>query len=1317
MRTFMPSRRPAIGHLLACALLFPVTIVASEIHSVESEVRLSFPSLSLQSSAAFDPSDTAVNGRLVSGLRVRKPADETLEVQYPLAYDAPIVVSFGSQRLVLRAVGADAAFATETAGKLLYERPYPFIDSIEVPRGGRSEELLLIRDRRAPHVIEYEIVESEGIARVVLDSGAVRFLPALATIPAGRFSQPTRSLQIDRPWMLDASGSRSESHAHWSLVGDAAIPARIRLTWTDDDLSYPLVIDPSFSATGSLAFGLRQHTATLLQNGKVLIAGGTVDDNVGTNSAELCDPVTGTCTVIGNMVHYRFGHTATLLQSGKVFIAGGTDESGNSQPWTELYDPDSETFSQTGAGAMGRRSLHTATLLQNGQVLIAGGYDNDTDSDLSDVILYDPGTANFLFPVASLATARERHTATLLPNGQVLIAGGSHRDPSNFFYINSGELFDPSNYSVSPTVGNMAVARVGHSATLIPQSGKVLIAGGANSVSKTNTVELYDPASKTFSSDATPSKNLTTARYRHTATLLPSGNVLIAGGDNGAPVALAEVYNAVLGTFSSPGSLATARFFHTATLLPNGRVLVAGGAYTSSCELYDPNSPKFKTTTGSLTDGRYLHTATLLPNGKVLIAGGSGSGGALPSAELYDPSFGTFAATGSLTTGRYFATSTLLLNGKVLVAGGSNGGSLGSAELFDPAAGSFGAKPATLVTARNSHTATLLQNGQVLIVGGSGAGGVLGSAELYDPIAGTFSATGSLTTPRQNHTATLLPNGKVLIIGGTNFISYFGSAELYDPITRTFSTAPGLITPRAYHTATLLPNGKVLIAGGQNASGSVPAGQLFNPGGGSVATTGNMVTPRRSHSATLLPNGRVLIASGYNGAYLGAAEVYDPAAGTFTATDSLGEVRDSHTATLLTDGTVLIAGGTDGSNFLTSAEFYDVGQGYPTSRRPVISSGPFAGVSEPSTMTLGGSEFAGDFESSGGCGSSNSSTNYPLLQIQRIDNEQISNVPPSAAWSDSTFTSKTLTGLANGFYRVAIVTNSIPSTQRLISIAYPAPTITTTSFTAGPASGGQSLTITGTHLDNLWNVTLGGAVASVITGNATSITVTTPAGTPGASTLAVNTAGGTAKRAYTYVVLPAPASITATAITTTSVSLSWPAVAGASSYDIARSTTDGAFSGIIQTGVVGTTAIDSTATNGGSTGPTANNAYFYIVRAYQASSATTSAFSPPDLATTVIFTDDTLSGIPTKEVHITQLQTAVRAVHIVCGLGTVTFTTVTSGVTHENASLITTELRAKLDEARAAKSLPAVTYTDPTIVAGSTIIKAQHILDLRSGVQ
>src|SRR5947207_2587048 len=133
-------------------------------------------------------------------------------------------------------------------------------------------------------------------------------------------------------------------------------------------------------------------------------------------------------------------------------------------------------------------------------------------------------------------------------------------------------------------------------------------------------------------------------------------------------------------TFDNTSSLNTARYFHTATLLPNGKVLVAGGynnSYLTSAELYDPASGSWSAT-GSLTTARYAHTATLLPNGKVLVAGGYNNSGYLTSAELYDPASGSWSATGSLNTARYFHTAALLPNGKVLVAGGYNGSFLSS---------------------------------------------------------------------------------------------------------------------------------------------------------------------------------------------------------------------------------------------------------------------------------------------------------------------------------------------------------------------------------------------------------------------------------------------------------------------------------------------------------------------------------------------------------------------------------------------------------------------------------------------------------------
>jgi len=344
------------------------------------------------------------------------------------------------------------------------------------------------------------------------------------------------------------------------------------------------------------------------------------------------------------------------------------------------------------------------------------------------------------------------------------------------------------------STGSLATARNGHTATLLP-NGKVLVAGGGDINGIHASAELYDPASGTWSATG----SLATARFFHTATLLPNGKVLVAGGGNNS----AELYDPVSGTWSATGSFATARTFHTATLLLSGKVLIVAGEGNSapfvlaSAELYDPASGTWSAT-GSLATARAGqpsgHTATLLPNGKVLVAGGGDINGIHVSTELYDPASGTWSATGSLTTARSGHTATLLPNGKVLASGGGDGGSiLASAELYDPASGTWSAT-GSLVFTRFAHTATLLPNGKVLVTGGSKfhLGSILARAELYDPASGTWSGTGSPATIRSAHTATLLPNGKVLIAGGLGFTDdELASAELYDtPVSRlaNFST-------------------------------------------------------------------------------------------------------------------------------------------------------------------------------------------------------------------------------------------------------------------------------------------------------------------------------------------------------------------------------------------------------------------------------------------------------------------------------------------------------------------------------------------------
>jgi hypothetical protein len=318
----------------------------------------------------------------------------------------------------------------------------------------------------------------------------------------------------------------------------------------------------------------------------------------------------------------------------------------------------------------------------------------------------------------------------------------------------------------------------------------------------------------------------------------------------------------IVGVFYDTGNLSVGRSGHTATLLPNGKVLVAGGSSSSpSAELYDPAFGTWTSTVGLITV-RSLHTATLLPNGKVLVVGGGTTNGSLASAELYDPVLGTWTATGSLETARYSHTATLLPNGKVLVAGGYDGSSfLAAAELYDPASATW-SPTSSLATARRNHTATLLPNGKVLVAAGSGSNssnGTLASAELYDPASGTWALTHSLVTARDLHTATLLFNGNVLVVGGHHESATYASAELYDPVLGTWTATGSLGTARYSHTATLLPNGNVLVAGGR-ASNVTASAELYNLASGIWMATGSL--PRGgtyNHTATLLRSGNVLV--------------------------------------------------------------------------------------------------------------------------------------------------------------------------------------------------------------------------------------------------------------------------------------------------------------------------------------------------------------------------------------------------------------------------------------------------------------------------
>lgn len=528
----------------------------------------------------------------------------------------------------------------------------------------------------------------------------------------------------------------------------------------------------------------------------------------------------------------------------------------------------------------------------------------------------------------SMAAAREEHTATRLPDGRVLVAGGANATG----LLASAEIYDPVTGTWDST-GPLVTPRGGHIAVLL-QNGRVLIAGGRNSSGAAlASAELFDPATGAWSVTGAMSE----ARRFHTATLLPNGRVLVVGGatdENGTgALESAEMYQSTTGSWSQAGLLTHARGLHTATLISDTIVFfggVANGAFVSTIELYDLRMSRWDyvgAASGPSDRSRKYHTVTRLPNYDLLVTGGFREA-PLSTARLII-GYG-MNNTGSLAEGRYQHTSTLLPDGRVLAVGGRKSSSepVGTSETYQRASGSWSAA-GNLAIPRAGHTATPLAGGQVLVTGGVGSAGALSSCEIFTPFPAELTEGAFMLTGRQHHRATLLPNGHVLVTGGL-FMGHFpiGAAEVYDPILDQWRAAPGDV-PRVGHSTTLLASGAVLVAGGySDMIGTVfaSATMLYNPAGNQWAPTGPLNLTRASHCAVLLPDGKVLVAGGFRTqdyTPMASAEIYDPGTGVWTPTAPMAFARINPVAILLPNGKVLVFNGITRVGDVLNAELYD----------------------------------------------------------------------------------------------------------------------------------------------------------------------------------------------------------------------------------------------------------------------------------------------------------------------------------------------------------------------------------------------------------
>jgi uncharacterized repeat protein (TIGR01451 family) len=443
----------------------------------------------------------------------------------------------------------------------------------------------------------------------------------------------------------------------------------------------------------------------------------------------------------------------------------------------------------------------------------------------------------------------------------------------------------------------------------------------------------------------------------------PSGLTLVSMAGTGwtcAVIPTCTRTDALAGGASYPAITVTVNVGGSASTPQVNSVTVSGGgsanATANDSTTITPLTGPTWTNGPSMAVGRAEQTATTLNSGKILIAGGANGNPtdglvSTATADIYDPTAGTFSAAGVMTGARAQHTAALLTTGTnagdVLVAGGylaDTATVIGTAELYNPTTNKF-TTTGNMTIVRVDHTATTLQNGQVLITGGrstTGGGALTATAELYNPTTATFTATtGNMTTARFNHTATLLSNGMVLIAGGRSSITdYLDTAELYNPATETFTAVPGTMSsPRAAQTATVLQDGTVLLAGGgisDTATISVTnTADIYNPTTNTITpVTATMSVPRAYHTATLLTNGTVVLAGGGNSSdptvaefqALSSVEIYNPTSKTFSFAPSLNFGRGYQTASLLPSGAVLAEGGFNGTNVnytvLASTEIY-----------------------------------------------------------------------------------------------------------------------------------------------------------------------------------------------------------------------------------------------------------------------------------------------------------------------------------------------------------------------------------------------------------
>ncbi len=643
----------------------------------------------------------------------------------------------------------------------------------------------------------------------------------------------------------------------------------------------------------------------------------------GTRTAELYNSTGMATAAAGSMGYTRYGHTATLLDDGTVLVVGGTNDEdaetiGDLLP--EIYHPVDDDFRPTFTGdaaeMASNRFFHTATKLKDGKVLIAGGIEQGNaifkssgleGTILSSVDLYDPATKT-IARVGAMTTPRFLHSATLLDDGRVLITGGviAITDDGGSVIGETADLYDPDTQSFTSVLTNDFR---GHNRSVTLSDGRGLVMGGGSFTADvaSDLAEVFIPAADRF--EATAHGIAGERTYGGVATVIPDGRILLTGGQTdtrmgpdrlvaGPVLASAEVFTmSSISSSLTAGDMTVPRRFHTATRLVDptadtkaawhGQILVAGGenedGAVAACDLFDPSTTLF-TATAPLKTARYDHTATWLPDGRILVTGGGATGSPLASGELYNPTSGTWSdAANTMSKGRTQHQAVLIpangavpvaLAGTVLIMGGNDIDD-DTAEYFDPTDDLF--KP--LASAM-----------------GTGRRGFAAAVRTYSKGLAQFTNTSTTVygfgTGWSTATAPLAPAVGDLIRSDADGTFYYVAAVAGDPdgagpadATITLSTAFAGTSTIGFQAYTLVKP-YVFVAGGEG--GSVTT-DMFDGLNDVFVDAGDMGTAglhgRYALTMDAVADGRMLLTGGY--AATGDGRLYTltaaPATGTYAS--------------------------------------------------------------------------------------------------------------------------------------------------------------------------------------------------------------------------------------------------------------------------------------------------------------------------------------------------------------------------------------------------------------------------------------------------